>query len=86
MVEDEGRVAEIELLFDAKGWRLRLEEVEGRWEASFRLRDFGGVAQTAWGFDTRVSAAEAAWAKYLREPWLGGGAVANDERVVGSAS
>jgi hypothetical protein len=71
---DDKRVTEIAALFEANGWRLHLEEVDGVWEATFAINDItigqmlpAPEAQAA----TRLEAAEAAWAKSQDEPWLG---------------
>jgi hypothetical protein len=77
----EARIREIQALFVEKGWRLRVyEEDNGTWFGVFHLGPIHGenpltsarlpqevTAKSA------VAAAEAAWAKYEREPWLGGG-------------
>jgi hypothetical protein len=76
----EARIREIEGLFMAKGWRLSVsEEDNGEWTAAFWLAPMAGetvsarIAQQASG-GTALAAAEAAWAMYQREPWLGGSA------------
>ena len=76
MDADESRVAEIEALFEANGWRLHLDEVDGVWEATFGINEItigqSLPAPEAQGA-TRLEAAEAAWAKSQDEPWLGAG-------------
>lgn len=72
-MNDEARVSEIKALFKAKGWSLQLAELghDLGWEAAFWLDRLGGGGQVSHG-PTRLAAAEEAWAKYVREPWLGG--------------
>ena len=67
---DEDRVAEIERLFEAKGWQLRLDETHEGWEAWFFLVGVEASAATAERGATRLEAAEAAWATYQRKPPL----------------
>lgn len=76
MNADESRIAEIETLFDANGWRLHLEEVDGTWKATCTANEItigqNLPAPEAQGA-TRLEAAEAAWEKSQDEPWLGAG-------------
>ena len=76
----EARIREIKGLVGEKGWRLRVyEEDNGTWSGVFFLGPIHGenpntaarIAQEVTAV-TAVGAAEAAWAKYQREPWLGG--------------
>jgi len=70
---DDARIAEIERLFEAKGWRLTLKDLgDGVWEAAFWLTNVGATNATLMHGPSRLEAAEAAWAKYVREPWFGG--------------
>jgi hypothetical protein len=68
--DDEARIGEIGRLFEAKGWRLRLDEVDEGWEAWFYLVGVEGSAAQAERGATRLEAAEAAWATYRRKPPL----------------
>jgi hypothetical protein len=71
-------VCQIEAWFVDKGWRLRVQEKDkGTWTALFCLGPIAGETMSARNPTqvsgaTRVAAAEAAWAIYEREPWLGG--------------
>jgi hypothetical protein len=74
MEADEKRIAEIEGLFEANGWQLHLEEVDGAWEATFAINEItaGQMLPAPYGQGaTRLEAAEAAWTKSKDEPWLG---------------
>jgi hypothetical protein len=74
MDADDMRIAELEALFEANGWQLHLNELDGAWEAT------AGISETTVGQmlpapyargATRLEAAEAAWTKSQDEPWLG---------------
>lgn len=76
MDADESRIAEIETLFEANGWRLHLDKADGTWKATCTINETTigqnlppPEAQGA----TRLEAAEAAWANSQDEPWLGAG-------------
>jgi hypothetical protein len=74
MDADDERVAEIEALFEANGWQLHLNEVDGLWEATAALSEntVGQMLPTPYGQGaTRLQAAETAWTKSQDEPWLG---------------
>jgi hypothetical protein len=76
MDADEKRIAEIEALFDADGWQLHLDEVDGVWEATAGINEstVGQMLPAPSGQGaTRLEAAEAAWTKSQDEPWLGEG-------------
>lgn len=64
------RIAEITELFTARGWRLRLREENGTWEAWFYLVGVGTTLPTSAFAASRLDAAEAAWAMYQQRPWL----------------
>jgi hypothetical protein len=72
-MDEEQRVAEITALLEAKDWRLGLQPVEGEetWEAMFFPATVGATTATMVYGLARLDAAESAWAKYQREPWLG---------------
>ena len=68
------RIAEIEALFEANGWQLRLNEVDGLWEATAGVTEttVGQMLPAPYGRGaTRPEAAEGARAKSQEEPWLG---------------
>jgi hypothetical protein len=68
------RIAEIEALFEANGWQLHLDEVDGVWEATCANNEIaiGQMLPAPYGQGaTRLAAAEAAWTKSQDEPWLG---------------
>jgi hypothetical protein len=74
MDADDKRIAEIEALFEANGWQLHLDEVDGVWEATFGIKEItvGQMLPAPYGQGAnRLEAAEAAWAKSQDEPWLG---------------
>jgi hypothetical protein len=76
MDADDERLAEIEALFEANGWQLHLDEVNGMWEATFAINEItiGPILPAPYGQGaTRLAAAEAAWTKSQDEPWLGKG-------------
>jgi hypothetical protein len=76
MDADDERIAEIEALFEANGWQLHLNEVDGLWEATAVLTEntVGQMLPAPYGQGgTRLEAAEAAWTKSQDEPWLGKG-------------
>lgn len=81
---DEARICEMVDLFVQEGWRLRVEqEDDGSWTAAFSPGPIAGapvsavIAHEVSG-TTAVAAAEAAWAKYEREPSLGGGSTVEE--------
>ena len=68
------RVAEITRLFESREWQLQLRPVEdgadGRWEATFFPIAVGATTSTVVYAPTRLDAAETAWWRYQREPWI----------------
>jgi hypothetical protein len=68
------RVAEITRLFESRDWQLQLRAVEHgddrRWEATFFPASVGAKSSAVVYAPTRLDAAESAWWRYKREPWL----------------
>jgi hypothetical protein len=68
------RVAEITNLFESREWQLQLRPVDdgidGLWEATFFPTELGATTSTVVYALTRLDAAETAWWRYKREPWL----------------
>jgi hypothetical protein len=76
MDPDHERIAEIEALFEANGWQLHLNEVDGVWEATAGITEttVGQMLPAPYGQGaTRLEAAETAWTTSQDEPWLGKG-------------
>lgn len=76
MDADDKRIAEIEGLFEANGWQLHLDELDGVWEATCAINEItaGQMLPAPYGRGSSpLEAAEAAWTKSQDEPWLGKG-------------
>jgi len=68
---DTQRIEEIRRSFEAKGWRLSVEDERDCWVAWFFKEEHGPVITDVVYRRTALGAALAAWEKFKGEPYVG---------------